>query len=42
MLATENEVNTYKRHHAFGVADLEETKQHLTRHDVISEVEIQD
>jgi len=42
MLDTENEVNTFKKHHTFEVTDLEEAKQHLTRHGVISEVEIQD
>jgi hypothetical protein len=30
----ENEINTFKRHPTFEVSDLEEAKQHLTRHGV--------
>jgi hypothetical protein len=39
-IGTENEVNT-SRSAAFEVSDSDETKQHLTRHDVILQDEIQ-
>jgi predicted enzyme related to lactoylglutathione lyase len=40
-IGTENEANTSKRHPAFEVLDLDEAKQHLTRHGVILQDEIQ-
>jgi catechol 2,3-dioxygenase-like lactoylglutathione lyase family enzyme len=40
-IGTENEANTSKRHPAFEVSDLDEAKQHLTRHGVILQDEIQ-
>lgn len=40
-IGTENEVNKSKRHPAFEVSDLEEARQHLTRHGVILKEEIQ-
>jgi catechol 2,3-dioxygenase-like lactoylglutathione lyase family enzyme len=40
-IGTENEINISKRHPAFEVSDLDEAKQHLTRHGVTLKEEIQ-